>query len=473
MSGVSKFINRGEQGPPPSAQPNQERLAAAARARVSPKPKEPPFSTNPHHPIQELASTAPAPGYVSNPAAVRNTFPAPQYQPEPYGQYQQPQRPAKGIFDVTDSLDDLESDAGHGGEDTDSQVDGHQPPTQKSDPDDEYGEDEDYGLKQESNPNSQRHGFASQMPQPQHDLRHKHSQTNLDQAGKHRGSGISGRFERLSPQEHGNMEIRPGQSGPLAQIQDLGQQYARSNNNRGRSPEYIYESQAVLQHQGKYNGHPTHQSSVPSNGAPQHEQGASFEDVDDGQRPLTSSQIVQEQESIELVPFQETPDYKLAELLQIQDPLAADYTDDELKVMSYQDLNKESWETRTRGKKREAVAEIPDFETKFWDTVKLDCKDIPDEQVHAKQCEIDAKQEEFFRSLSTKQWEEAGDLFVGRMGEILIELKKARQEKRRIAEKFEAEIEEKEAAIRGKFDNIEEKLNQMRQGGEGVLKGKV
>ena len=38
---------------------------------------------------------------------------------------------------------------------------------------------------------------------------------------------------------------------------------------------------------------------------------------------------------------------------------------------------------------------------------------------------------------------------------------------------FEDEIEAREKAVRGQFDNIDKKLSEMRNGGEGLLKDKM
>jgi hypothetical protein len=53
------------------------------------------------------------------------------------------------------------------------------------------------------------------------------------------------------------------------------------------------------------------------------------------------------------------------------------------------------------------------------------------------------------------------------------QLKEKRQEKRRVTEKFEAEIEAREKVVRGKSDLFEKKLKEMQASGEGVLRGKM
>jgi hypothetical protein len=48
-----------------------------------------------------------------------------------------------------------------------------------------------------------------------------------------------------------------------------------------------------------------------------------------------------------------------------------------------------------------------------------------------------------------------------------------RQEKRQLIEKFEAEIEAREKAVRGKSENLEERFKTMKATGQQVLRGKM
>jgi len=82
-------------------------------------------------------------------------------------------------------------------------------------------------------------------------------------------------------------------------------------------------------------------------------------------------------------------------------------------------------------------------------------------------------QAEVFSQMSMDQWEQAGDWFLDRFSDIVSDLKKARQTKRRIATDFEGEIAARHEIVEAKTDGFNKILKEMRTGGEGVLRGKV
>ncbi|KAI9785445.1 MAG: hypothetical protein M1835_003325 [Candelina submexicana] len=84
-----------------------------------------------------------------------------------------------------------------------------------------------------------------------------------------------------------------------------------------------------------------------------------------------------------------------------------------------------------------------------------------------------AVQRQFISSLSMEQWEAFGDLITGGFSDILHRLKIVRQDKRKIAVDFEDEIKQREKRVRVKTGGVEELLNDMKRGGQGVLKGKI
>ncbi len=81
------------------------------------------------------------------------------------------------------------------------------------------------------------------------------------------------------------------------------------------------------------------------------------------------------------------------------------------------------------------------------------------------------KQRQFISTLNIEQWEAFGDLIGGGFSDILNRMKVVRQEKRKTAMAFEQEIAEREKLVRVKTGGVDELLNDMKKGGQGVLKG--
>jgi hypothetical protein len=80
-----------------------------------------------------------------------------------------------------------------------------------------------------------------------------------------------------------------------------------------------------------------------------------------------------------------------------------------------------------------------------------------------------ALQSDFFASLSLNEWEQSGDWFLERFGDMIGRLKNVRQEKREAARLFEDEIERRHDAIGNKRKQVEASLNEMRESGGKVL----
>jgi hypothetical protein len=137
----------------------------------------------------------------------------------------------------------------------------------------------------------------------------------------------------------------------------------------------------------------------------------------------------------------------------------ADYDNEKLKGMKYSDLKSEDWDTIPNSK----VFALPP---------QLQGKPLGD-QITYYAGQQDEELALFYEHLSTREWEEAGDWLVEKFADLLKQLKEKRQEKRKITEGFEAEIEAREKAVRGKSDLLDKKLKDMRASGEGVLRGKI
>lgn len=62
---------------------------------------------------------------------------------------------------------------------------------------------------------------------------------------------------------------------------------------------------------------------------------------------------------------------------------------------------------------------------------------------------------------------------IDKFADLLKQMKQKKQEKRELTEKFEAEIEAREKAVRGKSDLLDKMFDEMKASGEGVLRGKI
>ncbi|KAI0860653.1 extracellular mutant protein 11-domain-containing protein [Xylaria cubensis] len=81
-------------------------------------------------------------------------------------------------------------------------------------------------------------------------------------------------------------------------------------------------------------------------------------------------------------------------------------------------------------------------------------------------------QENFFTKMPVQDWEEAGDWFLERFGEIMARFKETRKEKRDIVNAFENEIAEREEAVRSKIHGIGQTLADLKTEGEDMMLGK-
>lgn len=81
-------------------------------------------------------------------------------------------------------------------------------------------------------------------------------------------------------------------------------------------------------------------------------------------------------------------------------------------------------------------------------------------------------QQRFFGSMTVDEWERSGDWFVDQFASIVSRLKAARQERRRVFERFENEIHAREAVVKGRIDAIGQTLGSMREEGQMLMRGK-
>lgn len=76
---------------------------------------------------------------------------------------------------------------------------------------------------------------------------------------------------------------------------------------------------------------------------------------------------------------------------------------------------------------------------------------------------------DFFTSMSMEDWEEAGDWFLERFGDIAKKFKAARQEKRKATQELEKEVAVRHEAVAKKRKLTEDALGEMRESGGRVL----
>ena len=75
----------------------------------------------------------------------------------------------------------------------------------------------------------------------------------------------------------------------------------------------------------------------------------------------------------------------------------------------------------------------------------------------------------FFSSLSMSEWEQAGEWFLGRFGEVFSKLRDTRQQKRKAAKFFEDEMEGRHGAVNKKRKQTVDSLSEMKESGGKVF----
>lgn len=85
------------------------------------------------------------------------------------------------------------------------------------------------------------------------------------------------------------------------------------------------------------------------------------------------------------------------------------------------------------------------------------------------QHQTEKEQHSMFKSMNADDWEEAGDWFADRFGEIMHKLRVARRNKRRMIQEFEQEAASREEDVRVQTETIDQKLAKMKQDGLRVV----
>ncbi|TLD17692.1 uncharacterized protein PgNI_01719 [Pyricularia grisea] len=139
--------------------------------------------------------------------------------------------------------------------------------------------------------------------------------------------------------------------------------------------------------------------------------------------------------------------------------LSLDYDDQALSRMDYTELRNESFD---HDPARSAIQR----------TNTPSSGDTLVQKLSHYQNQDENSQHHFFTRLSVSEWDECGDWFLGRFGELVGEIKAARREKREIVSHFEGQISAREQAVRNRTEKIEQALTSLKHEGEGMMKGK-
>ncbi|KAI4655319.1 hypothetical protein J4E93_000029 [Alternaria ventricosa] len=154
---------------------------------------------------------------------------------------------------------------------------------------------------------------------------------------------------------------------------------------------------------------------------------------------------VAQQQSVEQAPIEE-PEVVSHE----------DYDHTTLFGMSYEQLRNESFDTNPRV--RPSVLSKEDLQKPLVERLEL-VQQNPDA----------VQQSEFFQSLPTTEWEDAGDWFLDRFQDIIRRTKEARQKKRKLAQEFEAEVEKRHEHVSKRQHQVQQAMEKMKSQGEGLV----
>ncbi|KNG52103.1 hypothetical protein TW65_00570 [Stemphylium lycopersici] len=126
-----------------------------------------------------------------------------------------------------------------------------------------------------------------------------------------------------------------------------------------------------------------------------------------------------------------------------------DYDPETLFKMNYESLMRESFDTDPRS--RNPVLAEEDLQRPLVERIELVQKHLDD-----------TNQAEFFRSLPTNEWEDAGDWFLDRFQDIIGRMRQARLKKRKLAQEFEDEVEKRHRHVSKKQHQVEEAMDKMK-----------
>ncbi|RDL38827.1 uncharacterized protein BP5553_03167 [Venustampulla echinocandica] len=431
MSGVTTFVDSRTSTPPGGIPHNR---AAAMNLKV---PSNPRRGISPAPTIQSLPSTAPNPGYTSNPSNGRNTFPNPQY---PSSKTPEPSH-ERNIFNTTagSSFEDTRSEAqgGFQGYEQDGYSD-----AQNDAADDGF---DGYHRTIPMYPRNNDAMYPSEeVAHPR--LHHKQSQSQLKaeqlEAPKPQyPPGISGRFQH--PSSLPKLYAHLGSDEHILHS-DPGVSKKRGHSSNGR---FEAQTQAI-----PHQLHHTHREIWDQS------LGSEESDVDESARLQGAGRGQYVEDSDEMSPGGriESPT-RQQQWTYIPSP---DYDDESLKAMSFAELKRQSWDINSGDSLHHLPEKLQDRGATVDD--KLDFLLNENESTYG----------DVFEQMPTAEWELAGDLILERMNELMQKIQAARAKKRKVVEGFEAVYEARENLVRSKTQKYEDKLEDMKNTGEVVLRGK-
>ena len=142
-----------------------------------------------------------------------------------------------------------------------------------------------------------------------------------------------------------------------------------------------------------------------------------------------------------------------------------DYSPDELSSMTFSQLQDEPFHHDPKATEIPLPPEIADAPLPQKLDYILALKDDNNTKQHRRAA--------FFSSLPIEQYEDCGDLIAQKFAGVVSKFKDARQQRRKVAREFEAEVAKREERVRGKMGAVEKDLGRLRRGGEEVVRGRL
>ncbi|EDU44208.1 hypothetical protein PtrSN002B_001026 [Pyrenophora tritici-repentis] len=133
-----------------------------------------------------------------------------------------------------------------------------------------------------------------------------------------------------------------------------------------------------------------------------------------------------------------------------------DYDFEVLTKMKYDDLKNENFDTDPRARPRVLAEEENQ-------------KDLSARLKFVQRTLDVGQQAEFFNSLPSREWEEAGDWFLDQFQSIIQRTRQARQKKRKLAQEFETEVEKRHEHVSKKQHQVQQAMDRMKAQGEGLV----
>ncbi|KAH6716871.1 extracellular mutant protein 11-domain-containing protein [Leptodontidium sp. MPI-SDFR-AT-0119] len=403
------------------------------------------------------ANIDPGPAYASNQFGERSTFPNNQYQQEGYDHgiedfHKETQYRKDTLEDTTvaSDFDRTKSDIGFE----------PQPVQYDDDVDSEFSVEGGHGYEQNRRPYVE-HAGTKEV----HTIQYKQSRSPLintktdHHSQRQQQFAVAGRFE--GNKQHHNLQLRNGH-GNTDSFRDQGSRKRSRSRDvprapvaRGSGPDLLGEDDEAddLEYP---NGHPDATLRLINN-----------QTSSDGTEQATPVPSPTRQRRSRM-----TPPFHSSQNLQdpanghgekkiVDDRLIPDYSVEELKRMKYSDLQNEGWDMVPNAKPFKLPDELQGrkvtLEKKMAYYIKLD----PDKEQYP-----------FYESLSTDEWDQAGDIFIDKLGELMKKLKAKKREKREAAEQFEEEINQRQKAIQNEAGKIDKRLDGMAVTGQSLLRSK-